>query len=612
MTKAESTASLTHGKTNGAIQTPTNTAAVNKNALLPITPEVSSTAPNGIRAMPPTQNPALLILLPMNGTFERKQISVPIAPEPPQKIGRQTNAKTMPRPDNGYFDSKVLSRSHAEIWADQQGRIWIKDIKSSNGTFVDGNRLSPENKESEPTELKQGATLELGIDIVSEDQKTIVHHKVSAKVEFAGFPGKSSNILDMNFGDLDPSQPHNLLNSPMSAPMLHPRSQQGRAINGRLGSMASSAVGPNASALAQRQMNYWAPPLNVEQLVKQVGAEMRAAKQQAYDLEQANKHLHNLVALDPSLSHTSPTGGVRKSKAQRTSHAHFTDPPAPPPSQPLPEKPDGSVKSGGSLKRETTANGLITSPASTQSSQILQLIEALESAKKEIASQGMKVKELETMLRQERAAREAAEEKVKRLEELSSARPTANEELETPSMTNSTDNDDATIPTPDAKTTESVLQKQLDSLLSQMTQMQSTLHATTTRAEIAESERSTLAELIEKYRRENHEETPIPDPDVPDIEAPSSSMFDSLDAGDQTSPARDATVKAATKSQSNGHVKHPSLSINLEQAVASVLTQAQSGESISVQSAPYISMLGVVLIGVGVMAYLNSYKKGET
>ena len=63
---------------------------------------------------------------------------------------------------------------------------------------------------------KQSDSLELGIDIVSEDQKTIVHHKVSAKVEFAGFPGKSGNALDLlSFGELDPSQGNQLLTSPM-------------------------------------------------------------------------------------------------------------------------------------------------------------------------------------------------------------------------------------------------------------------------------------------------------------------------------------------------------------------------------------------------------------
>ena len=40
------------------------------------------------------------------------------------KIGRQTNAKTVPGERNAYFDSKVLSRTHAEIW-EQGGKVGL-------------------------------------------------------------------------------------------------------------------------------------------------------------------------------------------------------------------------------------------------------------------------------------------------------------------------------------------------------------------------------------------------------------------------------------------------------------------------------------------------------
>lgn len=112
------------------------------------------------------------------------------------KIGRQTNAKTQPGERNGYFDSKVLSRMHAEVWQ-HDGKIYIKDVKSSNGTFVNGDRLSAEGVESEPFELKSEDMVEFGIDIISEDNKTIVHHKVSAKaycvfdVDDAGLSARS-------------------------------------------------------------------------------------------------------------------------------------------------------------------------------------------------------------------------------------------------------------------------------------------------------------------------------------------------------------------------------------------------------------------------------------
>lgn len=150
------------------------------------------------------QIPVMLFLAPLNATFEKKQIKVPITPDV-LKIGRMTNSKTTPSKQNGYFDSKVLSRQHAEIWADLDGRVWIRDVKSSNGTFVNGHRLSQENRESEAHELRSEDVLELGIDIVGEDNKTIIHHKVAAKVEHAGLHAGNGQQMDLNvnFGDLE-------------------------------------------------------------------------------------------------------------------------------------------------------------------------------------------------------------------------------------------------------------------------------------------------------------------------------------------------------------------------------------------------------------------------
>lgn len=59
--------------------------------------------------------------------------------------------------------------------------MYIKDVKSSNGTFINGERLSPEAVESDVFELHNNDMVEFGIDITSEDTKTIVHHKVAAR-----------------------------------------------------------------------------------------------------------------------------------------------------------------------------------------------------------------------------------------------------------------------------------------------------------------------------------------------------------------------------------------------------------------------------------------------
>ncbi|KAJ8091227.1 hypothetical protein PM082_004203 [Marasmius tenuissimus] len=127
-------------------------------------------APSGIPA---------LYLYPLNDSFVPKHIG--LVHNQRVKIGRQTNAKTTPGERNGYFDSKVLSRQHAEVW-EEGGKIFIKDVKSSNGTFINGERLSPEGLESDPYELKSDDIVEFGIDILGEDNKTIIHHKVAARV----------------------------------------------------------------------------------------------------------------------------------------------------------------------------------------------------------------------------------------------------------------------------------------------------------------------------------------------------------------------------------------------------------------------------------------------
>lgn len=208
----------------------------------------------------------------MNGTFERKTITVPFFPDV-LRIGRQTNNKTIPTPLNGYFDSKVLSRQHAEVWADRNGKIWIRDVKSSNGTFVNGARLSQENRDSDPNELHEQDMLELGIDIVSEDQKTIVHHKVAARVEHAGIYARtSSEMIDLNFGELE---------GPQLSNMMGPGGQQQLAnMRGRTpsqGSMNGQRLqGPGAPAnyannLQQpRHPNFWLQPVTMEQVVKQL------------------------------------------------------------------------------------------------------------------------------------------------------------------------------------------------------------------------------------------------------------------------------------------------------------------------------------------------------
>ncbi|KAF7377853.1 FHA domain-containing protein [Mycena sanguinolenta] len=59
---------------------------------------------------------------------------------------------------NEYFQSRALGRQHAEVWK-ERGRIWIEDVKSSDGGFTNGERPILEGRESEPNELKSNDIL---------------------------------------------------------------------------------------------------------------------------------------------------------------------------------------------------------------------------------------------------------------------------------------------------------------------------------------------------------------------------------------------------------------------------------------------------------------------
>ena len=217
-----------------------------------------------IRNQQQAEPAAILHLLPINGTFDRKTITVPYYPDV-LRIGRQTNQKTVPTALNGYFDSKVLSRQHAEVYADRQGRIFIKDVKSSNGTFVNGMRLSQENKESEPRELREQDVLELGIDIVSEDQKTVVHHKVAAKVEHAGVYGQGNDVL--NFGELDPSAGGNMM---VNGQNLKRTGSQG-SMNGRGPANMTGQVPMQQQVMGQPvHVRNWLNPITTEHIVRKL------------------------------------------------------------------------------------------------------------------------------------------------------------------------------------------------------------------------------------------------------------------------------------------------------------------------------------------------------
>ncbi|KAF6796503.1 FHA domain-containing protein [Colletotrichum sojae] len=611
-------------------------------------PQMMSQQGLGARPMgdvPMPNGQPVLYLLSLNGTFERKTISVPFYPES-LRIGRQTNQKTIPTATNGYFDSKVLSRQHAEIWADRMGKIYIRDVKSSNGTFVNGTRLSQENRESEPHELQTGDHLELGIDIVSEDQKTVVHHKVAAKVEHSGFVSPSSNVMDMNFGDLDPS------NSGMMMPPAGPMPYRGRA-----GSNASMAS--NGRMMAPQNMGGMPPngvpargflltPITTEHIVKRLHNEMRNARLQTQDLSRTGQFIHALLGKDDVKDLDKPDV-PEPPKHLVNGHAvpfrtdaktRFSDPPAPPPQQPLPEKPDVP-----SLKRGTTERPKAHSAANSNTSpvgrdnlhQIIQLTEALNNAKKDLDTQTARIRDLEDMLRKEREARELAEDMAKVLED-SAFSEDANgapkehdtealleEAFEPPRETTESQDVEMTDaepadkqPAPEsAEDVATRFQFKIDTMMQEMDGLKQQMEAWKQRCEKAETERDadrkTLAEMVSQIRRDEEARQAAAEEKARSRSRGRRSAIEEADTKStsvvQTSGSEDSTPSATqVEASAEDFSDKPTLSRANTITPLTLPANKLAKEQALMAGVPYASMLGVVILGMGLMAYINGWQ----
>ncbi|ODV80369.1 uncharacterized protein CANTADRAFT_49735, partial [Suhomyces tanzawaensis NRRL Y-17324] len=113
-------------------------------------------------------------LTPLNDTFIKKHLPVATFPDT-TKLGRPTGTKHKPDVTNGYFDSRVLSRNHAQIYIDSKtGKLMLQDLGSSNGTYLNDVRLS-----NDPVEVKVSDTVCLGFNVQAES----THKQISFKIE---------------------------------------------------------------------------------------------------------------------------------------------------------------------------------------------------------------------------------------------------------------------------------------------------------------------------------------------------------------------------------------------------------------------------------------------
>lgn len=326
----------------------------------------------------------------------------------------------------------------------------------------------------------------------------------------------------------------------------------------------------------------------------------------------------------------------------------FSDPPAPPPQQPLPEKPDSARASPldamaqSSLSRAVTEKpnlGIHGSPTKADTSnQVVSLVEALSCAKKELDSQGARMKALEDMLQQERSARESAEERARRLEDqtrVGEHGSVVEEAFEPPAEANHKQSngthqvdgnhdsqqtrtwqatktpEELSKDTANATASTARLQQRVELMVAEMDEMKQQMAKYKRRAESAEHDsvttRKTLAEMIEKIRHDGSSK-----------DADGITQRLSMEIATQTETGRDTdkdSFRTATLLKKaggeNGHAIGPGELAQLERAMTTALARSPNSADRLSHSAPFASMLGVVLIGVGLMAYLNGWQKVE-
>ncbi|XP_066051472.1 sarcolemmal membrane-associated protein isoform X5 [Chamaea fasciata] len=113
---------------------------------------------------------AIFTCRPNSHPFQERHVYL----DEPVKIGRSV-ARCRPAQNNATFDCKVLSRNHALVWFDHKtGKFYLQDTKSSNGTFINSQRLSRGSEESPPCEIMSGDVIQFGVD-VTENTRKVTH-----------------------------------------------------------------------------------------------------------------------------------------------------------------------------------------------------------------------------------------------------------------------------------------------------------------------------------------------------------------------------------------------------------------------------------------------------
>lgn len=325
--------------------------------------------------------------------------------------------------------------------------------------------------------------------------------------------------------------------------------------------------------------------------------------------------------LEGSAAHRQLNGRPKMPRVD--SFSRFSDPPAPPPQQPLPEKPEESA-SFPSLKRSDTEK---PRGGTGSSSQILSLIEELSLARREIDLKEEQVKGLQKSLSEERNARKLAEERVNELENPATVEDKDaiandknmdsdnivddNEQMGTedtvqvngiPPEENSSPRDGQPGVPLENKTAE--LEDRLNAMIQEMEALRQQMELSQGRAQQAEQSASQMAETL-RHERESRA-----------LKTSSDSKSNTHDHGSAKALSghlvtsenlENSPTHITSPIQEKDSVPSPDKDLDAD-IVTTFATQHHRSHYVE-EASPYASIFGVVLLGVGLMAYLNGWQK---
>jgi hypothetical protein len=368
------------------------------------------------------------------------------------------------------------------------------------------------------------------------------------------------------------------------------------------------------------------------------------------DLQRAQQHIDLILAAEnqPSKKESSQKSSpIEKTKAKDSFRGRFSDPPAPPPQAPLPEKPDAALHRGigaiagafspSLLRSETERPKLSISKAAVSSTsealgnatQFANLMEQLGKARQEVETERARLRETEDLLAQERVKRKDAEECAKRLESqrlMVLPSPAKSEESTTPIE------DEQQDITKDDLSNAKKIQERFDLLLAEFNEYKIAAEQWRAGKEQAEKERDeekeqrlSLMEMIEKIKSEEAGRSPkrksrgrrrsrsrsIDTPAVHSHDGTEEGTTADEEAIDAEEHITNGTAEYKSKAAANGHPVVGQKSAKGSDQSDTRRTLARRDLQLT-QAAPYISAISVVMIGVAVMALLNKMQRGES